>query len=98
MSVEMLSGIAAVVLSLIFSYVPGSESKWAQLEGVYKRLWMLAGLLAITLAVFALACSGFAGQFGLEATCDQAGLIELVKVFGLAAMANQTAYALTPKK
>jgi len=98
MSVEFLSGIAGVALSLGFSYIPNAESKWAKLDGNSKRLIMLVLLLLVAIVLFVLSCAGLSEQFKLAVTCTQAGAIDLLKVFGMAAIANQTAYALSPAK
>lgn len=96
MSAEFLAGIAGVVLSLLFSYVPGLNAKFAALEATYKRLIMLALLFVTGAAVYGLACAGWAADFGLAVTCDKAGLVQLLQAFGVAAIANQGAYSLSP--
>ena len=98
MSVEFLSGITGVALSLGFSYIPNAESKWTKLDGNSKRLIMLVLLLLVAIVLFVLSCAGLSEQFKLAVTCTQAGAIDLLKVFGTAAIFNQTAYALSPAK
>lgn len=97
MTAEILAVIAGVVLSLLFSYVPGLNAWFAALESTYKRLIMLGLLLVSAGAVYGLACLGWGASFGIALTCDQAGAIELLKAFGLAAIANQAAYGLSPE-
>jgi hypothetical protein len=97
MTAEFLAGIVGIGLSLIFSYVPGLNAKFAALDATYKRLIML-GLLVLTAGVvYGLACIGWAANLGINLTCDQAGLQELLKALFAAAIANQTAYSLTPQ-
>ena len=93
MTPELLVSIAGIILSLAFSYVPGLDVKFAALEGVHKRLVML-GLIFLTAAgAFGLSCAGLVDV----ATCDQAGVWGLVQLFIFAAIANQSAYMLSPE-
>ena len=96
MSAEFLSSIAGVVLSLLFSYVPGLKVRFGALDGDYKRLIMLGLLALVGAGAFGLSCAGLAADFGINVTCDQAGAIGLLKVFGVAAIANQATYQLSP--
>jgi hypothetical protein len=96
MTAEILSLTAGTALSLVFSYVPGLNAKFAALDPTVKRLWMLGLLLLSALGVFGLSCAGWVFG-GIGVTCDQAGIQKLVEVFFLAAIANQTSYALSPE-
>lgn len=98
MTAEFLAGVAGIILSLVFSYVPKSEGAWSSLEGTYKRLIMLGLLALVALGAFGLACASLGGDFGIKLTCDKAGLIGLVQVLGAAVIANQAAFAISPKK
>lgn len=82
---------------MLFSYVPGLSKWYGELDEDYRRLMMLGVLLAVSLGVFGIACAGFGVDFGIEVTCDQSGAVALLKAFGAAAIANQTAYKLSPK-
>jgi hypothetical protein len=93
MSAEQLSLIAGILLSLGFSYVPGLNAKFASLAGETKRLIMLGLLLVVSGAVFGLSCANIFPTV----SCDQAGALGLVEVFVLAAIANQTAFMLSPQ-
>lgn len=95
---DAISGLAGVVLSLVFSYVPGARDWFAKLNGDQKRLVMLGACLVVPVVMALLACTGFAADFGLTVTCDRAGIVELVKAFVVAAITNQTAYQLSPKQ
>ena len=57
MTSDQLSALAGVALSLAFSYFPGLREWFAGLDGVRKRLFMAAMLLAISGSVFALSCA-----------------------------------------
>jgi hypothetical protein len=96
MTAETLSLLAGVVLSLLFSYVPGLNVKFAALGTEVKRLIMLGLLVSTATGVYGLSCSEFGPIFGILLVCDSTGLVELVRLIILAAITNQTAYALTP--
>jgi len=89
-----LSSIAGVLLSLLFSYVPGLNTWYAKLASEYKRLLMLGLLLVVALGVYGVSCLGW---FATGVTCDKAGALALLQAFAMAAIANQTAYSLSPQ-
>lgn len=93
MSPELLASVSGVALSLIFSYVPGLNKKFNALQSDYKRLIMLGALFVIAAGSLGLACIG---RYNLY-TCDVDGVWKAFETFILAAIANQSAYALTPK-
>jgi hypothetical protein len=97
MTADLLSTISGALLSLGFSYLPGASDWFSRLDGTRKRLLMLALLFLSSLAIFGLACAGWAGDLGLALTCNQAGILGLLRAFLLAVMANQSAYALSPQ-
>jgi hypothetical protein len=97
MTADSIAMYAAVVLSLAFSYVPSADGWWANLAVTYKRLVMLGLLLLVALASVGLACAGFAADLGLTITCDRSGIVGIVQAFGLAVIANQAAYKITPQ-
>lgn len=96
MTAEFLAAISGVLLSLLFSYIPGFSKWYGEKAEDIKRLIMLGLLALISLAAFGLACGGLASDFGIAITCDKIGAIALLKAFGAAAIANQVAYGLTP--
>jgi len=95
---EILSVVAAAVISLLFSYVPNLRVGFAKLAKETQQLIML-GILAVTAAAaYGLSCAGWLeGLFGAALACDQAGFMGLVRAFIFAVMANQGIYGLTPK-
>jgi len=94
MTATELSALAGIVLSLAFSYIPGLNTKFAELAAEYKRLIMLGVLFATAGAVYLIGCQGW---FETGITCDQAGFTELVKAFIAAVVANQATYLITPQ-
>jgi ABC-type transport system involved in cytochrome c biogenesis permease subunit len=97
MTAQELSYYAGILLSLIFSYVPGIEDKYKLLDGVYKRLVMLLLLIITTGGIFALACWSVTAEF-IPITCDPVGLKTLVTAFIGALIANQAVFLISPKK
>ena len=85
---ENLAYLAGVVMSLVFSYVPGLKVKFEALSGDYKRLVLL-------LTLFVAASGLYLYQSGL--VWDQAYALETLKAFVQAAIASQAAYVLTPE-
>lgn len=90
---DWLAMVAGVILSLLFSYVPGLNTKFQSLDATYKRLVMLGLLLLVAVGVFGLSCAGIVSGVA----CDRGGLVAVIQAFILAAMANQAMYQLSPK-
>ena len=95
MSPEILVSAAAILLSLLFSYVPGFGSWYQPLAADKKRLIMLGFLAVLSLGAYGLSCVGWAVAAGLE--CTSKGAFELVKIFVAAIIANQAIYAVSPQ-
>lgn len=97
MTPELLMSIAGILLSLIFSYVPGISDWYEQFDPNKKRVVMLVLLLFVTASMLGLACAGFGSDFGIGVACDRLGVTELVKALIAAIIANQAAYLISPK-
>lgn len=93
MSPETLLHIAAIVLSLVFIYIPGLKEKYDALEGATKRLVMLGLLFFVNLVVFGLCC---ANRFDYY-TCDVDGAWSAVKLFVETIIINQTTFLIAPR-
>ena len=79
MTATILSGIAGVILSLLFSYVPKLNTKFAAKSAEEKKLWMLALLAVVAGGAFGLSCTQYGAMLGIPIVCTDAGLIELIK-------------------
>lgn len=97
MTAEYLTAIVAMILSLGFSYIPGLSTWFGGLSGDIKRLIMLGVMVVTAGVIFGLNCAGLGVDLGVVISCDQAGAIALVKLLGVAIIANQSAYAITPR-
>ena len=98
MTADTLSASAAILLSLAFSYIPPLNQFYQQLDATAKRLVMLIALLVTAVGAFSLTCAGFASVLGLPLTCDTPGALGLLRALIAALVANQAAYALSPRK
>lgn len=92
---ETLAMIAGIIISLLFSYIPGLNVKFAALAPEVKRLIMLGILLAISAAAVGLACGNIIVITGF--VCNQAGITTIVWSFILAVIANQSIYSISPQ-
>jgi hypothetical protein len=97
MTSETLSLVAGILLSLAFSYVPGLREHFDALDPTRKRLVLLGALLAVSIAIYGLACSSWGAGWGVALSCDRRGLAELVRILVLAVVASQAAYQLAPR-
>jgi len=93
MSVELISAIAGILLSLLFEFVPGFEKWYGALEVQYKRLFMVGALLLVVGGAFGLSCAGLLGWF----PCTTAGAWLAVQAFIAALVANQSVHLVLKK-
>ena len=90
MSAELISSVSGIVLSLVFSYIPGIKERFEPLANRYKRAVIGGLLVLVTGAWFGLSCAGIVDG----PTCDKAGAVEAVTFLIRALVANQAAYLL----
>lgn len=96
MSAESLSIITGTVLSLLFSYLPGTRKWYAQFSPEVKRLIMLGLILLCGGIVYGLSCLGWGTEWGIAPICNQSGLMGLIEQVIVAIIANQSIYAISP--
>lgn len=96
MTPEVLASAASVLLSLVFTYVPGLNKKFATLDPSYQRLIMIGALALIAGGAFGLSCANLF-QGTIPTVCTDKGAQELVITFVLAVIANQATYSISPK-
>ena len=89
MTVEQLTTFAGIILALLFAYVPGIKGWYDARTAQEKALVMLFALLVVTGAAFGLTCGGFVA---VGVVCTKQGLVELIQVFVMALIANQSTY------
>jgi hypothetical protein len=98
MTTTQLTSIAAVILSLACSYLPGLSAWYEALNSAAKRLLMLGLLVLAAAGAFSLACAGFGPNLGIPLACDQQGAFGLLQTLIMALVANQATYLITPKR
>jgi hypothetical protein len=92
MDANLLAGIAGVLLSLGFSYIPGLDVWFAGLPDTNKKL-IMGGLIILTGAVaFGLSCADWFATI----TCNKEGATGLITAIGIALIANQGVFKLSP--
>lgn len=96
MTPEVLASAAGILLSLIFTYIPGLNRKFAAWDPSYQRLVMIGALAVIAGGAFGLSCAKlFAGT--IPVVCTDKGAQDLVITFVLSVIANQATYSISPK-
>lgn len=97
MTSTLLASIAGIVLSLLFSYVPGLSDWYGRQTDTAKRLVMLAILVLVAVGAYGLSCSSFGNQYVPGLTCDEAGASGLAASLVAALIANQATFLISPK-
>jgi hypothetical protein len=98
MTPDILFGAAGAILSLLFSYIPGLNAWFAGLKSEFKQLIMLGLIVIVAGVAYGLSCAGVLGNLtGIKLTCDEAGLLGLLRAVFLAIVVNQGTYGLSPQ-
>lgn len=92
-SPEILITATGIILSLLFSYIPGLRVWYGGKAEEFKKLFMLSLMVAVAGVMFGLGCWGI---WNLNLPCDKNGLFTLVWYLGIAISTNQAAYLLSP--
>lgn len=90
MNEQQLAGVAGLVLSLAFAYVPRLSDWYDGKDSQTKALIMAALLLVVAAASYGLSCTGDFAFF----ECTRVGAWVAVQVFIAALVANQGTYLL----
>ena len=91
---EQLSALCGIVTSLLFSYFPIVSDWFDAQEPNVKRMLQVAVAVVVSGAVFGLSCAGIVSGF----SCDWPGALDALSLIVVFVIANQTAYAVTPRK
>ena len=98
MTGSTLAALAASLLSLLFSYVPGFKTWYSPKDPYFKRLIMLSLVIVAAMGAFSFACAGLADDFSVKVSCDAFGAWGLVRAVIAAVAANQAVFLISPKK
>ncbi len=98
MTGSTLAALAASLLSLLFSYIPGFKDWYSPKDPYLKRLIMLALVVVAAMGAFSFACAGLADDFSVKVSCDAFGAWGLVRAVIAAAAANQAVFLISPRK
>lgn len=91
MDATALGAISGVVLSLVFSYIPGLKEWFAKLPANYKQAVMGGLLVVIAGVIVGLSCANLV----IYITCNKEGILGFVNVLIAALVANQSMYLIT---
>lgn len=88
MEVELVMAVLGIVVSLLFSLIPGLNAWYGKQSGEIRRLIMLAALVISVLGIWGAGCAGLYGAC-LEWR-------DVVRGFIAALVANQAVFMITP--
>lgn len=94
---ELLGGIFAGALSLVFTFVPSVRDWYDPMPEAKKRQVNAIGTLLIALGIFGLACFSLAADFGLGIACTRADGVKLFNVLFYTFGANLLVYNATKR-
>jgi len=86
-----ISTLAGILLSLVFSYIPGASTWYEKFTAQQKSLLMLLFLALACVVIFVASCLGFLTQLA----CTADGAKSLIPLFISAMIANQSTYQIT---
>lgn len=94
MTVELISALAGILISLAFEFIPGVEGWYNGLPKQYKRLFMVGALALVVGGAFGLSCANLLALF----PCTGAGAWLAVQAFVAALVANQSVHLVLKKE
>ena len=94
---SLLLALVGAAISLIMTYVPGASDWYEKLDPKQKALTMLGLLALATVVVAVLVCTDMGVLIGVQLTCTQAGITELLTVFLKILIGNQLTYLMVAR-
>jgi hypothetical protein len=91
---EWLVQVAAAILSLAFSYIPGLRVWYGGKGEEFKSLFMAGLLLLVVGVMFGLGCAGW---IETNIACSSMGVRDAIVVFVMAVAVNQGFYKISPQ-
>ena len=93
MTVEELTALCGIITSLLFSYFPVIDGWFAAQPPNTKRLVQIGVAVVVSGAMYGLGCAGMSAAF----TCDWPGALVMIRLLVVFIIANQAAYAISPR-
>ena len=93
LNAALIASLAAGLLSLILSYVPGLSGKFAALSSEVKSAIVAGSVIAIGVIVALSSCGGL----WVFISCDKPGFMKLAECVLAALITNQSIYKLSPE-
>ena len=95
---QFLTILTGWLISALFKYVPGVAASFEKLNGLGKRLGLIAFVLVVSLAAFALKCSGLLTIPQIFEPCTRPGWGAFAEIAWTVAISTQVAYLLLPTR
>ena len=95
MTTLFLNNVAAAVLSLILSYLPGAKTWWSRQSPTAKRIVMAILLLFVSVTSFAAGCGGLLEPLNIKILCTEKGFVYLMQLYLGAIAVNQGTFAIS---
>lgn len=94
-TVEVLLGLAAMVLSLTFKFLPGVRTKFAVIGSGNKAVVNLVAVTIMAILVYVLTCTGLIQLAGVE--CTSLSMVSMAQNIFWVIVANQMTHLVTTK-
>jgi len=91
---NLIAMASGVILSLVFSYIPGLSHWYGDLAPDLKRAIMALALIVVTAGIYGLNCWGV---ISVDLGCNADGALQAVTALFLALAANQATHQISPK-
>ncbi len=95
MTSEVIASLFGVIVSVVLEMLPWLKDKWTKWK--WKPLTLFAGMVALSVGVWALACFAGITLFPKPTDCGINGALKAAGVGVLAFMANQTTFAVVTR-
>jgi hypothetical protein len=97
MSVEVFTAAVAILVSLLFEYVPGLSDWYNKVPDKFQRLIMLGLMVVVAGVALGFNCAGWFTSYIPKISCSQAGVEEMFVLLLTALVSNQTTHLVLKK-
>lgn len=92
----LVGSIAGAILSLLFKYVPGLNTRWDRLQSERKQMFMGLMLILVAVVMYLLSCWKVVPDAFVVTSCDSNGLVQVGFALFAALVSNQSIDRITP--